>query len=175
MRSRFCGAFAQLKALAAAAIAIALLGASPAPASQPARVDVRDLQPRSLLPKGPLHTEFLVETNKLGQVTRVRRGKGSSSLTFNAQTYGNALQTFIRTDDGRAVAGTYRLTYAYDPKTERVHREVALVRAGGVDPNAKGAAADMEEKAMRHSPRPVATSAPVRLPDLPQVMKSPKP
>jgi hypothetical protein len=54
-------------------------------------------------------------------------------------TYGNALQAFIRTPDGSAIAGTYRLTYDYDPKTKLVRRGVGLVRSGGVDPNALGA------------------------------------
>ena len=82
--------------------------------------------------------------------------------------------------------GTYRLTYDYDPKTLRVRRDVALVRAGGVNPNAKGAAEDMMEIARRNAnrtpppafhvtPGPIPTVNIRRMPDLPQVMKSPSP
>lgn len=105
--------------------ALALIGATPSPAP--------------LLPRVKLHTEFLVEVNKLGQVTQVHAGKTSPDPTFNAQTYGNALQAFIRTTDGKVVLGTYRLSYDYDPQTQRVRRTVALVKVGGVDPDAQGA------------------------------------
>lgn len=149
------------------------------------RIDVTKLQSRTLLPKTKLHTEFVVEVNKLGQVTRVRSGKRSPDDAFNAQTYGNALQAFIRTANGKVILGSYRLTYDYSPLTERVRRDVTLVKTGGVDPNAKSAVADMEEVARRHTPEPTPTLgerpslAPSvkidnkRLPDLPQVMHSP--
>ncbi|GAC1594513.1 MAG: hypothetical protein NVS3B28_25230 [Candidatus Velthaea sp.] len=151
----------------------------------PERIDVTKLQPKQLLPKTKVHTEFMVEVNKLGQVARVRSGKSSKDLTFNAQTYGNALQAFIRTPEGQVVVGLYRLTYDYDPKTARVHRDVELVKRGGVDPDAKGAAADMLSKAHLHtpppgcaspkpglaSPQPAASVNPQRMPDLNGVMK----
>jgi hypothetical protein len=106
---------------------------------------------------------------------------------FNAQTYGNALQAFIRTPDGKAIVGTYRLTYDYNPQTKRVRRDVALIKAGGVDPNAKGAVDEMEEVARKHpaTEPPNAAHSPVaapsvhidprRLPDLPNIIRSPAP
>jgi hypothetical protein len=155
----------------------------------PGAIDVTKIQPKALLPKTKLHTEFVVEVNKLGQVARVRSGKSCPNPMFNAQTYGNALQVFIRTPDGRAIPGVYRLTYDYNPSTARVHREVALLWRGGVNANAVGAANQMMAIAKRNrdeAQRAAATahakagpSAPPvkingkQLPDLPQVMKSP--
>jgi hypothetical protein len=112
--------------LARAAIlcaALALLGASPAPVPVPAV---------------PLHATYTVETNKLGQVVRVVSANATNDARFNTATRGNALQAFVRRPDGTAVAGVYKLTYDYSPKTKDVRRNVQLVRAGGVDPNAKG-------------------------------------
>ena len=152
----------------------------------PHGINVEQLQPRSLLPKRKLHSEFIVEVNKYGQVARVRSGKDSGWPPFNAQTYGNALQAFIRTTDNHVVVGVYRLTYDYNPKTARVHRDVTLVRRGGVNPNAEGAANQMMEIARRNrtrTPPPALAVTPAphpapsvnikRMPDLPQVMKSP--
>jgi hypothetical protein len=147
---------------------------TPHPASThlPVRIDVTKIQPKSLLPKKLEHTEYVVEINKLGQVTRVASRRNSDSATFNSQTYGNALQTFIRTPDGHVVLGSYRLTYDFDPKTARVRRDVTLVRQGGVDPNAKGAAIEMIEQAHVHPmaqdviPVPAPTVDPRTLPDL---------
>jgi hypothetical protein len=72
------------------------------------------------------------------------------------------------------VVGTYRLTYDYDPKTARVRRDVTLVRQGGVDPDAKGAAIDLLEKA--HVPADLGAGAganldPNSLPDLRGVLE----
>jgi hypothetical protein len=188
--SRVRGLVAQLtRTIPAAALAAALFAvAMPAfaqtkPPSAPKRVNVKDLQPAELAPATNLHTEFIVEVNKFGQVTRVRSGKSSKNASFNAMTYGNALQAFIRTPDNHVVVGTYRLSYDYqynkaNPKESKVHREVALVRTGGVNPNALGAVTEMEGKIRPHTPLP-AHPAPApsvniqRLPDLPQVMKSP--
>jgi hypothetical protein len=172
--------------LAAGSVAFAATPApKPAPnATAPRRINVQQLQPKQLAPKKVLHTEYTVEINGLGQVARVRSVKPSHDESFDAKTYGNALQAFIRTPDGRAIPGTYRLIYDYDPKTYKVRRDVALVKAGGVDPNAKGAANDMMEIARRNAhrtPPPAAQAqetpnpAPSvrRMPDLPQVMKTP--
>jgi hypothetical protein len=115
------------------------------------------LPPTVRLPKLPttvLHTEFVVETNKQGQVTRVRRGVGSSNPKFNVMTYGNALQTFIRKENGDAVAGVFRLTYDYSPSTKMVKRSVALIQRGGVNPNAIGAVERMTEIARKHAQPP---------------------
>jgi hypothetical protein len=143
----------------------------PAASKLPVRIDLTKIQPKSLLPKHAEHTEFVVAINKLGQVTRVIAQKRSDNPTFNAQTVGNALQSFIRTPDGLVVLGTYRLTYDYDPKTQRVRRDVALVRQGGVDPDAKGAAVVMMEKAQRQEEQARNRKAapqvdPKNLPDL---------
>ena len=91
------------------------------------------------MPTIPLHTEFVVETNSRGQVARIRSGKNSKDPTFDLLTYGNALQTFIRTQSGHADAGTFRITYDYSPKTRTVARDVSVISLGGVNPSAEGA------------------------------------
>jgi hypothetical protein len=181
-----------LVAAAVLAASSAAFAATPAPhaagpgsnATAPVRINVESLQPKSLFPKVALHTEMIVEVNKLGQVSRVRSIKPSKDVAFNTHAYGNALQTFIRTPDGNVVVGSYRLTYDYDPKTQRIRRDVALVKEGGVDPNRKGAAAEMSEIAARNrnrTPPPGLYATPVpapsvrRLPDLKHVMESPTP
>ena len=138
--------------------------ADPTPASPTAVPDFSlppganpTLPPSVHLPKMPttaLHTVFVVETNRKGQVTRVSSGTGSSDGRFNLMTYGNALQTFIRTPEGTAVAGVFRLTYDYSPSTGGVARKVELVHAGGVDPNALGAVFAMMKNSQRHAPTP---------------------
>jgi hypothetical protein len=125
--------------------AVLIATATPQPTALP-RIDLTKIQSPSLLPKKKLHAEYVVEVNKLGQVARVRSVKKSGSVTFDSQTYGNALQAFIRTPDNHVVLGTYRLFYDYDPKTHRVRRDVALISRGGVNPNAKGAVDDMMAK-----------------------------
>ncbi len=175
-------------ALCATLAAFTLLAATPAPSSTPYRVDVTKIQPKSLLPKVPLHTEYVVAVNKLGQVTHVINGKLSKDKTFNLQTYGNAMQAFIRTPDGKAIPGSYRLTYDYSPKTARVHRDVALVKAGGVDADAEGAVTKMIDDMKKHAkdakPAPVGTaqmtpgpqpSGNLHLPDLKTILKTPPP
>jgi hypothetical protein len=92
------------------------------------------------LPTVPLHTEMVVEVNKKGQVVRVKSAKFGKSSTFNTQTYGNALQMWIRHPDGTAQVGLYRVTYDYDPKTKEVSRHVALISPGGSWANDEGAA-----------------------------------
>ena len=176
-------------ALCAAGAALALLGATPAATPLPYRIDVTKIQPKSLLPKVPLHTEYVVAVNKLGQVTHIISGKPSKDKTYNLQTYGNAMQAFIRTPEGKAISGSYRLTYDYSPKTTRVHREVQLVKSGGVDPNAVGAVTKMIDDVHKHG-KPPAKHAPagaaamtpgpqpsgnLRLPDLKQILKTPAP
>jgi hypothetical protein len=101
------------------------------------------VMPPNRTPTEPQHTELVVETNKKGEVTRVRAGKGGPDALFNAMVYGNALQAFIHTSDGGAIAGTYRLTYDYSPDTKKVKRQVELIKEGGVDPDATGAVEQM--------------------------------
>ncbi len=159
---------------------------APTPHRTPYRINLTKLQPKSLLPKVPLHTEYVVAVNKLGQVTRVLSGKTSNNKIYNLQTFGNAMQAFIRTADGKAISGSYRLTYDYSPVTTRVHREVVLVKAGGVDPNAQGAVNRMMDDVRKHAkkPAPVGSaqmtpgpqpSGNFRLPDLQQITKTPPP
>lgn len=150
------------------AIAVAL-GAAPAPAVAAGTVPPRPAAvPTPHAPTTRQHTEFLVEVNAKGQVSRVRSGKSSHDLFFNAMTYGNALQAFIRTPDGRAISGLYRLTYDYNPKSRMVARHVALVRAGGVNPAALGAVDEMaalnRRRAQRNAANPTASATP-SLPD----------
>ena len=109
-----------------------------------------------------LHAAYTVETNKLGQVVRISTSQPSSDANFNQLTRANALQTFIRRPNGTAVAGVYKLTYDYLPKTQAVRRDVVLVHRGGVDPNAKGAVTVQLEH--QHPPTPA------RLPDFSKIV-----
>ena len=152
------------------AAAIWLAGAPAVPRSD-ARAAVAGKPPaRPFMPHTPttaVHTEFVVEVNRKGQVTRVRSGKSCPDLAFNAITYGNALQAFIRTADGRSISGLYRLSYDFDPKTKKVARTVAIIQKGGVDPNRLGAVDEMALVSARHRP-PAASPAPAGspLPDI---------
>jgi hypothetical protein len=101
--------------------------------------------PGAVTPMKAQHVELTVETNRKGEVTRVRSGKGATDEMFNAMTYGNALQAYIRTEDGRSIPGTYKLTYDYSPDTKKVRRTVELVREGGVNPDAVGAVEEMSD------------------------------
>jgi hypothetical protein len=90
-------------------------------------------------PATALHTAFIVATNKKGQVVTVKAERKDRDPAFNLMTFGNAEQMFIRTADGGAIPGRYRVTYDYVPETKAVRRNIALVSAGGVDPEAIGA------------------------------------
>ncbi len=131
----------------AALLAAAVLGL---PALAPV---VRAATPHPLItprpPSVPLHTEFVVEVNRLGQVVRVTQKHGCKDLNFNAHTLGNVLQMWIRRPDGTALVGLYRVTYAYNPHTRAIVRHVALVRAGGNWGNDPGAANQMIDDAKR--------------------------
>jgi hypothetical protein len=165
-----CGPFASIAALTALATQLASAAlAAPVPqhggSTQRAQ---RAYSPQ--VPSAPQHAEYVVEINRKGQVTRVRSGKPSHDLAFNTMTYGNALQAFIRTADGRAIPGIYRLGYDYAPKTKNVRRSVAIVRAGGVNPNTPGAVDRMTADAKRraaHAGEPTG-----RLPDFESIEKS---
>ena len=102
-------------------------------------------------PTTKLHTEYLVEVNKMGQVVRVKSGKMSPNRLFDTETYGNALQMWIRHPDGTAEVGLYRVAYDYDPKTHHVHRDVAIVSAGGSWGEEQGAANQMIDLAHKES------------------------
>ena len=132
--------------LAAAALpAVASAAPTPHPAPQSTRIVVH-------LPKVPLHSEVVVEVNKKGQVVRIKSVKPSKLLSFNYQTYGNALQMWIRKchTEGNATnctadVGLYRVTYDYDPKTTNVTRHVAIISHGGNWGDDPGAATIMME------------------------------
>jgi len=87
-------------------------------------------------PKEVERTSFVIEVNAKGQTSKVRSVQHSHDRSFDALVAGNVVQTFVRTADGKAVAGVFRMTYDYNPKTKRVKRTVTLIEEGGVDPDA---------------------------------------
>jgi len=103
------------------------------------------------MPNVPLHTEVVVEVNKKGQVVRVKSTKPCKVQSFNLQTYGNALQMWIRHPDGSAQVGLYRVTYDYDPKSQQVTRKVAIISPGGNWGDEPGAANVMIEMAKKQA------------------------
>jgi hypothetical protein len=149
MNNRFAAGALMLGSILAVA-ALPVTAATPAPKATP------HVLPTPVMPKFPMHTEFVVEVNKKGQVVRVKSGKSAKEctkqteqlcLTFNAQTYGNVLQMWIRHPDGTAEVGLYRVSYDYNPKTHGVKRDVAIVSHGGDWGDKNGAATDMMNKA----------------------------
>lgn len=130
---------------------ICTVAATPAPHARATPHPARPHVPYVHMPTVPLHTEFVVEVNHKGQVVRVKSAKGCNNPTFNAQTYGNVLQMWIRHPDGKADVGLFRVTYDYNPHTQRVTRRVALVRLGGNWGNAEGAANQMIDTARREA------------------------
>jgi len=146
---------------------------------QPTRAATPSPRPISLptprLPTKKLHTEFLVEVNKKGQIVRVRSGKSCDNLMFNAQTYGNVLQMWIRHPDGTSEVGVYRVTYDYNPATHKIVRGVALVNAGGNWGDKEGAANEMMDIARRQAARQQraqGTPPPAHLPSLESITGS---
>jgi hypothetical protein len=126
-----CAAFVVGTSVAAPAVTTPKPSAAPHPAHTP---------PAIKFPPMPLHTEVVVEVNKKGQVVRVKSTKPCKVQSFNVQTFGNALQMWIRRPDGTAQVGLYRVTYDYNPKTTQVTRRISLVSAGGSWANSEGAA-----------------------------------
>ncbi|MBV8375140.1 MAG: hypothetical protein JO302_06485 [Candidatus Eremiobacteraeota bacterium] len=126
--------------------AVPALAATPAPSPVPKRT-----MPPLHLPDVPLHAEYVVEVNKYGQVVRIKSAKPTKNSTFNVQTYGNAMQMWIRHPDGTATVGLFRVTYDYDPKTKIVHRGIVLVSEGGPWANDKGAANAMIDTAKKEA------------------------
>jgi hypothetical protein len=164
----------------ALALVLVLIPAAAFAAASPHPIPI----PTPRLPNAALHTEFNVEVNKKGQVVRVKSGKSCKDTTFNAQTYGNVLQMWIRKPDGTAVVGMYRVSYDYDPHTRVVRRNVALLRAGGNWGNDQGAANQMMDVAAREAAAAAAKSgqeSSKNLPDIKAIIKrdvvtpSPKP
>jgi hypothetical protein len=89
------------------------------------------------VPKKAVHSSFVIETNRKGQVTKVRARNSSGDARFDAMTMGNVVQTFVRKPDGSAIAGVYRMSYAFNPTTQKIKRTVELLQAGGVNPGAE--------------------------------------
>jgi hypothetical protein len=155
-------------ATSAPALAASTPKPSPAPHASPLVIH---------LPNVPLHSEVVVEVNKKGQVVRVKSTKQSKVRTFNVQTYGNALQMWIRRPNGSAQVGLYRVTYDYNPKTQDVTRRVSLVSAGGSWGNDEGAANVMMEMARKQAEAAQKAQAEQRskLPSLNEIRGSPTP
>ena len=128
------------------ATAIFALAATPKPSPPPHPTAVM-----LKLPNEPLHSEVVVEVNKKGQVVRIKSTKPSKASSFNLQTYGNALQMWIRHPDGSAQVGLYRVTYDYNPKNQQVTRKITLVSLGGNWGDDPGAANVMVEMAKRQA------------------------
>jgi hypothetical protein len=143
----------RMSAIALAAILVAAAGAAataattPKPSATPHRIVI----PPPKLPKEKLHAQYVVEVNKKGQVVRIESGKGTKYTTFNAQTYGNALQMWIRKQDGTAEVGRYTVSYDYDPKTHHVTRKITLLSAGGNWGDKEGAADVMMDTAKKEA------------------------
>jgi hypothetical protein len=131
------------KLVQAVSLAIfAAIFAAPAHAATPApRATPKLVGPN--IPKVPLHTEWVVEVNKKGQVVKVESGKTCKDHYFNEHTLGNALQMWIRKPDGSAEVGLYRISYDYEPKTQNVFRNIDFVKAGGNWGDKQGAALGM--------------------------------
>jgi hypothetical protein len=133
--------------------------------------------PHYTLPTVPLHTEAVVEVNKKGQVVRIKSTKTCKIQSFNIQTFGNALQMWIRRPNGTAQVGLYRVSYDYDPKTHGVTRSIALVSAGGNWGDEEGAANVMIEQARKTAAEDRQREAEqnAKLPSLNQIRGAPSP
>jgi hypothetical protein len=134
----------QLVAALAACLALTSTLADAAPTPAP-KASARAGDLAKYRPTTAQHTEFTLEVNAKGQVSKVDSAHASKDRVFNTMTYGNVIQTFIRTPDGHAVSGLYRMSYDYDPKTQKIRRTVSLIHAGGVDPKAPGAVVKMAQ------------------------------
>lgn len=157
------------RALALATVVFAL--SAPAFAATPTPKPAK--YPALHTPTVPLHTEFVVEVNKKGQVVRVKSGKSSKDKFYNAQTYGNVLQMWIRHPDGTAEVGLYKVTYDYNPSTKKVRRDVSIVSAGGNWGDQQGAADEMIDTANKQAKE--AQSHGTQLPALDKIVASPSP
>lgn len=155
-----------------AAVVPAAAATTPAPSSAPAHAPA---PPVLKYPDVPLHSEVVVEVNDKGQVVRVKSTKPSKIQTFNLQTYGNALQMWIRKPDGSAETGLYRVTYDYDPNTKKVTRNVALISAGGNWAKEPGAATVMMDIARKQAEeaRKQQQEQNAKLPSLNEIRGSP--
>jgi hypothetical protein len=148
--------FSRLRVLVLATTFVAAcapaLAATPAPSSKPSASPRPPLVlPTPNMPKIALHSEFVVEVNAKGQVVRVKTAKGTKIPMFNAWTYGNVLQMWIRHPDGSAEVGLYKVTYDYDPTTKKIARMPSLLTPGGAWGDEEGAANQMIDVAKKEA------------------------
>jgi hypothetical protein len=148
--------FSRLRVILLATIFIAacapVLAATPAPSPKASGAPRQPLVlPTPNMPKFPIHTEFVVEVNSKGQVVAIKHKTGSNVPMYNAWTYGNVLQMWIRHPDGTAEVGLYKVTYDYDPHTKKITRVPTLVSAGGTWGDQEGAANQMIDVARKEA------------------------
>jgi len=160
-----------VKSLSAGALALALFWPFCALPATAQSVHVIKGSPAQAVPKTSQHSAFTVEVNAAGQVVRVKSASASKNDMFNAETFGNVSQIFIRRPDGSAVAGLYRVSYDYDPKTHRIARGIKLISAGGSWAHEEGAANRMRDRVRRQQAAAAQAKARARagagkLPDL---------
>ncbi len=124
---------------------------TPKPAAAAKKTPIPIAIPAAHLPVHALHAEYVVEVNKKGQVVKIKSGVGTSDPTFNTQTFGNAMQIWIRKPDGTATVGLFKVTYDYDPKTKKIARNVSLISEGGSWGDQEGAANAMIETARKEA------------------------
>jgi hypothetical protein len=170
--------FERLRIAAFAAAAFAICAGTGARAATPSP---HPTIPPPPFPKQKLHAEYIVEVNSKGQVVKIKSGHGTKYTTFNAQTYGNALQMWIRKQDGTAVVGLFRVSYDYDPVSHHVKRSVALVSTGGNWGNQPGAAnvmidtAKKEYAASQSAAKKQQAASHAKLPSLNDITGKPTP
>lgn len=115
---------------------------APAQTASPSPGPQRTIPPLHL-PTHKLHSEYVVEVNKKGQVVKIKSGVGTNIPAYNIMTFGNALQMWIRHPDGTADVGLFKVSYDYDPATKKTTRTVALIKLGGDWGDKMGAATAM--------------------------------
>lgn len=154
--------------------------AAAAAATAPTSGDIPLIAPKGALhrygaryPKRAQHTRYYVEVNGKGQVSKVRRWSRSRDPRFDALTYGNVVQLYVRRNDGHIVAGVYKIGYDYNPKTQVVLRSVKLIHPGGIDDTALGLVDVFKEINRQNAAKAKATLEKIRL--APSPSSSPKP
>jgi hypothetical protein len=153
--------FSRLRALlfastCIAAVCVPAVAATSSPSPKPSAKASGPPHPLTLptpnMPKFKIHSEFTVEVNAKGQVVKVKTAKSPQNVPmFNAWTYGNVLQMWIRHPDGTAEVGLYKVTYDYDPTTKKITRVPSLVSAGGTWGDEQGAADQMIDVARKEA------------------------
>ncbi len=151
--------FSRLRTLLLATTFLAMcapaLAATPSPKPSP-KPSAAAMHPGPLptpnMQKLKIHTEYTVEVNAKGQVVKVKTAKSPQNVPmFNAWTYGNVLQMWIRHPDGTAEVGLYKVTFDYDPTTKIIKRVPSLLTAGGTWGDEEGAANQMMDVARKEA------------------------